>query len=98
MGKKKQRVKKPTTGLERKQLRMQIDMVGQEDQHLMGADACGNIRQLRSRKVPIPIPPRLGDRLDSNSAESFDPGIRNKPPPLPLLSPSWDGWRPSRKV
>ena len=46
MGKKKQRVNKPTTGLEREQLRMQIDMLGQEDQHLMGTDASGNTRQL----------------------------------------------------
>ena len=85
MGKKKQRVSKPITGLEREQLRMQIDMVGQEDQHLMGTDASGNMRRLRSRNVPIPIPPKLGD--DNNSVESFDPGIRNKPPPLPLLPP-----------
>ena len=46
MGKKKQRVSKPITGLERERLRMQIDMVGQEDQHLMGTDASGNIRRL----------------------------------------------------
>ena len=87
MGKKKQRVNKPKTGLEREQLRMQTDMVGQEDQHLMGKEISGNVRQLRSRKVPLPTPPTLGNRLENNSAESFDPGIRNKPPPLPLLSP-----------
>ena len=93
MGKKKQRVSKPMTAMERERLRIQTDLIGQENQHLVTTRDSGNVRQLRGCNVPIPTPLNLIDRSGPDSVGSFDPGIENKPPPpvepppLPPLAP-----------
>ena len=96
MGKKKQRVSKPMTAMERERLRIQTDLIGQENQHLVNTRDSGNVRQLRGRNVPIPTPPNLSDKSGSDSAGSFDLGIENKPPP-PVEPPPLPPTSPPRK-
>ena len=81
---------------------MQTDLIGYENQHLVNTESGteiggGNVRQLRSRNVPIPVPPVLSppERSEWSGADSiqlFDPGIQRRsslplepPPPPPLL-------------
>ena len=81
------------TAMERERLRIQTDLIGQENQHLVNTRDSGNVRQLRGHNIPIPTPLNLSDKSGPDSAGSFDPGIENKPlppvepPPLPPLPP-----------
>ena len=44
------------TAMERERLRMQTDLIGQENQYLVNTRDSGNLRQLRGRNIPIPTP------------------------------------------
>ena len=49
--------------MEREQARLATDLQGQEGQHLMNPQGESNVRRLRGRNVPIPIPPTLREGL-----------------------------------
>ena len=104
MGKKKQRISKLIVAVARERPRLRTDLIGHKNQHLVNTESGnemggGNVRQLRSRNVPIPVPPVLppperSERLGADSIQLFDPGIQKRsslplepPPPPPLLKP-----------
>ena len=106
MGKRKQRISKPTAAVVRERSRLRTDLIGHEDQHLVNTESGtemggGNVRQLQSHKVPIPVspvvpPPERSERTGADSIQLFDPGIQRKfslplappPPPPPLKAVS----------
>ena len=83
------------TMADRERLRLQTNLVGAENQHIVrGETEIGNsnVRRLRGRNVPIPIPPSPETPPDPlktttppypDSAEPFDPGIN-----LPIAPPT----------
>ena len=64
----KNRVSKPMTAMERERLRIQTDLIGQENQHLVNTRDSGNVRQLRGHNIPIPTPLNLSDKSGPDSA------------------------------
>ena len=89
MGKRKQKGKSMTMA-DRERLRLQTNLVGVENQHVVTGDIGNeNMRCLHGRNVPIPIPPPgIPPEVPKNkippypdSAESFDPGISLPIPP-----------------
>ena len=79
--------------MEREQARLATDLRGQESQHLLNPQGEGNVRRLRGRNVPIPIPPTLREGLRTDIPPGGTPALQPPdktlaieppvPPPLP---------------
>ena len=82
--------------MEREQARLATDLRGQEGQHLMNPQGESNVRRLRGRNVPIPIPPTLREGLRADLPPGGTPALQppdktlaaEPPVPPPLLHSS----------
>ena len=80
--------------MEREQARLRTNLRGHESHHLTDTRVESNVRHLRGRNVPIPIPPVLdeGSGTGHRPNETFDPRRPDQPqptdpPPPPQLPP-----------
>ena len=91
--------KRATTGpMRREMARLATDLRGQESQHLANPQDEGNVRQLRGRNVPIPIPPNLREGSTNDTPPGGTPPLQPPdktsdveppvPPPLPSSTSS----------